>query len=266
MWSGWQHSEWHDERRTMNLDIVLIDSITPDGVLTSFKITPKEQHRQVLVDRFRDIYPERFAEEMDLGGTRIYNSQECLVVRSDSRLRSIHTRGSEFSFQFEHMGIPIGPSRESHGGIYNLVLPPGFRFTDFRIVDPYDKAHAEITEKKQFHYIVVWDRECKVQLVEMDIRSNRGSFSFIANGTAVLVDTPGEHQYVPSDESEWRISNITGHYLLSGDAKKALAKQLAEKMDWIDLKPNIFGIGININEIVKSCMRVFRRKLGNDPD
>ncbi len=86
----------------MNLDIVLIDSITPDGVLTSLKVTPKE-HRRVLIDRFRNVYPERFAEEMDLGGTRIYNSQECSVVRADSRLRAFRTYGNEFSFQFEHM-------------------------------------------------------------------------------------------------------------------------------------------------------------------
>jgi len=94
----------------MNLDIVLIDSMTPDGVLTSFKVTPKKQHRRVLIDRLRDVYPERFAEEIDLGGTRIYNSQECSVPRADSRLRAFRTDGNDFSFQFEHMGIPIGPS------------------------------------------------------------------------------------------------------------------------------------------------------------
>lgn len=48
--------------------------------------------------------------------------------------------------------------------------------------------------------------------------------------------------------------------MLRDDGKKVLAKELAKKLDWIDLKPNIFGIGININEILKSCFKVFKRK------
>lgn len=187
----------------MNLDIVLIDTLTPDGVITSFKVTPKLQHQRVLIDRYRDIYPDKFGEELDLGGTRIYNSQECSILRTDTRLRAFAAGDDDkFSFQFEHMGIPIGPSREAHGGIYNLVLAPGFRLIDFRIVDPYDHKHEDIRHKKEFQYDVIWDKECKVQLVEMDLRSNRGSFSFIAHGVSVLVDSPGEHTFVEAQKSE----------------------------------------------------------------
>ncbi len=245
----------------MNFDIVLIDTLTPDGVMTSFKVTPKDQHQRVLIDRYRDIYPDRFGDELDLGGARIYNSQECSILRTDTRLRAFNAGDSTLSFQFEHMGIPVGPSRQAHGGIYNLVIAPGFRLVDFRIVDPYDQKHEDIRQKKQFQYNVIWDKECKVQLVEMDLRSNRGSFSFIAQGEAVLVDSPGEHNYVEAQESEWRVSNLTSHSMLRGGGKKVLSKELAKKVDWIELKPNIFGLGININEILKTCFKVFKRKV-----
>jgi len=245
----------------MYLDIVLIDTLTPDGVMTSFKVTPKHQHQRVLIDRQRDIYPDRFGDELDLGGTRIYNSQECSILRTDTRLRAFVASDHTFSFQFEHMGIPIGLSRESHGGIYNLLLAPGFRLVDFCIVDPYDHKHEDIRQKKQFKYDVIWDKECKVQLVEMNLRSNRGSFSFIVHGEAVLVDSPGEHNFVEAKESGWQVSKLTNKHMLRDDGKQVLAKELAKKVDWIDLKPNVFGIGININEILKSCFKVFKRKV-----
>lgn len=246
----------------MNLDIVLIDTLTPDGVITSFKITPKYQYQRVLIDRYRDIYPDRFGNELDLGGVRIYHSQDCSILRTDTRLRSFEADDHKFSFQFEHMGIPIGPSRDAHGGIYNLVLAVGFRLTDFRIVDPYDHTHEDISHKKEFKYSVIWDQECRVQLVEMYLRSNRGSFSFIAQGSAVLADSPGEHNFVQSEEYDWKVSDLISHHMLRDQGKKVLAKEIAEKVDWIDLKPNIFGIGININNILKDCLKVFSRKVG----
>ena len=245
----------------MNLDIVLIDTLTPDGVMTSFKVTPKHTHQRVLIDRYRDIYPDRFSDELDLGGTRIYNSQECSIFRTDTRLREFKSYDYLFTFQFEHMGIPLGPSNAGHGGIYNLVLAPGFRFLEFCIVDPYDHNHQEIRQKKKFEYDIIWDKECKVQLVEMKLRSGRGSFSFIAQGGAVLEDSPGEHDFVKAQEFEWKVSNLTNHPILRGDDKKFLAEEIAKKVDWIHLKPNVFGIGIDINEILKSCFKVFKRKV-----
>jgi len=246
----------------MYLDIVLIDTLTPDGVMTSFKVTPKRQHQRVLIDKFRDIHPDRFGHELDLGGTRIYNSQECSILRTDTRLRAFDTSAHTFSFQFEHMGIPIGPSKESHGGIYNLILAPGFRLIDLHIVDPYDNKHEDVKQKKQFQYDVIWDKECNVQLIEMHLRSNRGSFSFIACGTTVLADPDKEYDFVKAEESEWEVSNLTSHcYMLQDDGKEVLASELTKKMDWIDLKPNICGIGINFNEILKSCFKVFKRKV-----
>lgn len=247
----------------MNLDLVLIDTLTPDGVLTSFKITPQNELHRVVIDRYRDIYPDKFGNEIDLGGTRVYNSEVCSIFRTDTKLRSFSLKNNTISFQFEHMGIPLGPSSQAHGGLYNFLLAPGFRLNSFRIVDPYDKREG-ITEKRQFRYETIWDEESRTQLVEMDLSSNRGSFSFIVHGSAVLVDTPGEHNFVESQISDsgvriasnWHVDN----YLLPGKEKSQLTNIIADKLDWVELKPNICGVGVNLNEILKSCILAFKRK------
>ena len=150
----------------MNLDIVIIDTLTPDGILSSFKVAPIHENQRVLIDKYRDIYPDKFNEEVDLGGTRIYNSKECLIFRTDTHLRAFNEVDSTFSFQFEYMGIPIGPSREGHGGIYNFILAPGFRLIDFCIVDPFDYKHKDIRQKNNFNTMLFGIRNARFNLLK----------------------------------------------------------------------------------------------------
>jgi hypothetical protein len=249
----------------MYLDIVLIDVLTPAGILTSYKVRPKYHPRGVVVDRLRDIYPERFSDDgLDIGGTRIYNASTCSIEKMSAHIRAFEVKEADcsFSFQFEHMGIPIGPSREAHGGIYNSVLSPGWRLREIWIVDPYDHKHPSVKSKKQFRYQVIWDTQCKTQMVEMEMRSGRGSFSFIVAGIASLVATdPGTVKYVEASESEWGISRLSDTHLLDEKGKKRLAEELAEKANWLELKPNIFGLGINLNKIIRDSIHYFQRKM-----
>lgn len=69
-----------------------------------------------------------------------------------------------------------------------------------------------------------------------------------------------------SSESERSsmISEVKQNMAKLENGKKVLANELAKKIDLIDvidLKPNFFGIGININKILKSCFKFFRRKV-----
>jgi len=246
----------------MYLDIVIIDILEPDGLLRTYKIRPKTREGRVVIDRLSDIYPERFNnDDLDLGGTRIYNSPGCSIEMLASKIRAFDSTDNKMNFRLEHMGIPLGPSRESHGGIYNFLLSPGWRLTEFYLSDPYDKKYEDIKKKKQFRYQAIWDKECNVQLVNMDLRSGRDSFSFIASGSAMLIDNEDKHQFVEADESDWAVSHVIDNHLLDGNGKKALALDMAEKSDWLELKPNIFGIGINLNQILKDSISAFKRKL-----
>jgi len=247
----------------MNLDIVIIDSLTPDGILTSFKVKPAERNNRVLIDRFRDVFPDKYNDELDLGGIRIYNSKECSILKTDTKIRNFSSDEKTLEFQFEHIGIPIGPSREGHGGIYNFLLPAGFKLLSLYVSDPYDSSSEEIESKKQFRYELIWDSECKMQLLELGLRSSRGSFSFIIKGSAGLLDNYQEADFKTSSESEWKIGNLTEHFIIPKDGQKKLAEEISKKIDWLDLKPNIFGIGLNINEIIKS-LNIFKKKIKNE--
>ena len=245
----------------MYLDIVIIDILDPDGVLRTYKIRPKESGHKVVIDRLRDIYPEKYDDDdLDLGGARIYNSSSCIVERQTARLRSFDAKDSQISFQFEHMGIPLGPSRQAHGGIYNFLLSPGWRLTEIYVSDPYDKKRKHIKNKRQFSYSIEWDTECNVQLIDMQLRSGRGSFSFVIAGVAELIGEE-KKEFVEAHESDWVVSNIVDNHLIDKDGKAILAQDIAEKSDWLELKPNIFGIGINFNEIIKDSIASFKRKV-----
>ncbi|MEP7009367.1 MAG: hypothetical protein ABJC13_03510 [Acidobacteriota bacterium] len=249
----------------MNLDIVLIDMLRPDGVLTTYKVLPTAGPRGLTMDRLRDIHPERFGDaDLDIGGTRIYNASRCSIDKITSRLRALElgADGHSFRFQFEHMGIPLGPSKEAHGGAYNLVLPPGWRCRSLFFSDPYDRKHEDVSRKKQFQFSVIWDPDCSTQLAEMMMRSSRGSFSFVVAGTAsVVAADPSDTQYVEARESQYSVAQLTDSHLIDRDGRDRLAAELAEKSEWLELKPNFFGLGVNLNEVVKDAIRFFRKKM-----
>jgi hypothetical protein len=249
----------------MNLDIVLIDILRPDGILTSYKVRPTTGPRGLTMDRLRDIHPDRFGDaDLDIGGTRIYNASRCSIDKMTSRLRAfdLGEDGHSFHFQFEHMGVPLGPSRQAHGGAYNLVLPPGWRCRSLFLSDPYDRKHEEVSRKKQFQFSVVWDPECSTQLAEMMMRSSRGSFSFVVAGTASLVAVDAsDTRYVEARESKWSVAQLPDSHLIDGEGRDRLASELAEKSDWLELKPNFFGVGVNLNEVLKDAIQFFRKKV-----
>jgi len=246
------------------LDIVLIDVVDPDGILRTYKIKPKDREDRVVIDRLSDIYPEKFDDELDMGGNRIYNSSRCKIEKQTAKLRNFTQDGVSFHFEFEHMGIPLGPSREGRSGIYNFLLPPGWRLVELFISDPYDDKSTKVKEKKQFKHKVSWDSTCSVQLIDMQLRSGRGSFSFIVSGRAVLSSSSAE-SFVDSHKSGYAITSMMNNHLIDKQGSRILSTELAEKSDWLELKPNLFGIGINLNKIIKDSIGAFKRKvqLGN---
>lgn len=88
------------------------------------------------------------------------------------------------------MYIPVERTRTGSCGIYNFILPVGFRLTDLQIVDPFDKNNK--SDKKQFKYEVFYDRDNKLQVVQMQLKSNRGIFSFVLKGEASAENSESE--------------------------------------------------------------------------
>lgn len=247
----------------MFLDIVVVDFLSPDGVLTTYRVVPK-QFGNVIIDRLRDVQPDRLNEaDVDLGGVRLYHSADYEIQSTASRPRAVrfdHATG-HLDFQFEHLGIPVGSFKHAHGGVYNLLLAPGWRAINLYVSDPYDKSTDDPTQKKQFRYDVFWDPACFTQMVEVLLQSGRGSFSLIIGGSAEPYSNTSA-TFVSAAEHSQSISGLMGgHLALPPDAEKALADDLVAKSEWLELKPNFFGIGLNLNAIVRDAVGFFRRRM-----
>lgn len=247
----------------MYLDIVLIDYLSPNGVLTTYRITPRDARDRVVIDRLSDIdmnFGSRDA--LNIGGTRVYNTSNCSIQVQQARLRQVMLSESDksVSFSFEHMGIPVGSQRQAHGGYYNFILPPGFRFTELHVVDPYDHE-SDPVKKKHFKYDILWDTSCSTSLVNMFLTSSRGTFSFILFGTARVFDKDAAYAYCPAREDQYAVSGLLDYHIFSSKERKALADDIADKSDWLELKPNFMGIGINLNQVIKDSIRAFGKKI-----
>jgi hypothetical protein len=239
----------------MYLEVAVIDYLNVDGQLTNFNITPKDLNSHVIVESLSIAQRLRSSPNLSVGGTMIYNSVDCQIRKIETRLRTFTQASTSniVSFQFNHKNLPLGPSNRGNGGLWNFLLPPRWRLRELKVVDPYDNTSEIMSEKREFRYSVFWDEEYDTQLIEMELRSNRGSFSFEVIGTMSLIDTDeSEVLYVPSFTTGNAVERLENIRILDNGGKQILAYQLADKAKWFELKPNFFGIGLNINAIIKS--------------
>lgn len=151
------------------------------------------------------------------------------------------------SFKFEHMGVPLSPHYTYTFGFYNFILPKGYKFTKLRIVDPYNKEE-KINDKREFCYNLKLDKELDIQLIEMELRSRRDTFSFIVAGEAKL--SPLSY-----DNTTNLVEYQVCEHLLNSDKNKFknfnnFSNKFIEEINRVfDLKPNFFGVGVNFNAI-----------------
>ncbi|WP_283152159.1 hypothetical protein [Guptibacillus hwajinpoensis] len=239
----------------MYLEVAVIDYLNVDGQLTNFNITPKDINSHVVVESLSTAQRLRSNPNLSIGGSMIYNSEQCQIRKLETHLRTFtHASTSNVvRFNFNHKNLPLGPSNRGHGGLWNFLLPPRWRLRDLKVVDPYDNTSETMSKKKEFRYSVYWDEEYDIQMIEMELRSNRGSFSFEVIGEMSLIDTDeSEILYVPSLTTRNSVEKLEGIRILDMEGKVILASQLADKAKWLELKPNFFGVGLNINAIIQS--------------
>lgn len=247
----------------MYLEVAVIDYLNVDGTLTNFNIRPKDLNSHVIVEQLSNIYRSRNDSNLSVGGTLIYNSAQCQIRRLETNLRTVVQEPSSdiVSFQFNHMNLPLGPSNRGHGGVWNFLLPPRWRLRDLKVINPYDNTSEVMIEKKEFRYTVYWDEASSTQMVEMELRSRRGSFSFEVIGIMSLIDTDKQGvNYVQSNITNYAVERLENIRIMDSEGQMMLSSQLAEKAKWLELKPNIAGIGLNINAILES-IDSFRNKI-----
>lgn len=231
----------------MNLNIVLIDILEVNGNLHTYRFIPNNRYNRVVIDRLRDIHMDvKGNSDKDIGSTRVYHADECEVNKTMCALKDFNNdfKAYNFTFSFEHMNIPLGSTNDGSGGIYNFVLPSAWRLTELYVVDPFDTRNDDFKRKKQFTYKILWDDDKKIQLVEMNLRSRRGSFSFKIYGTAEMI-YKSTNRFVEAEE----ISD--GVYLedsLTYFDKKVKNSFFEDLKNSLIVEPNFNGIGFDLKK------------------
>ena len=95
----------------------------------------------------------------------------------------------------------------------------------------------------------------------MFLTSSRGTFSFMLLGRARIFGPSNASEYLNANESTNAVSGLLDYHILSPQARRALADDIAEKSEWLELKPNIGGIGINLNAIIRDSIKAFQSRV-----
>ena len=234
----------------MNLSILLSDFIDTKGVLKTYRFIPINLNNRIVVDRLSDICTDvKENTDRDIGLLRIYNSDKCQLISTTCKIKDFKCEDSKISFSFEHMFIPVESSRYGSCGIYNFILPVNYRLTELHIVDPFDNGN-KLKDKKHFKYDVFYDGESHIQIVQMQLRSARGSFSFILKGKASIDDD--ENKFIDYKEQRICLDEEIQTFYFDEGIKKSFWKNLKES---ILLEPNFNGMGIDLKKLLKSLRK-----------
>ncbi len=232
----------------MNLSIVITDFIDTQGILKTYRFVPTNEYNKVVVDKLGDICADvKGNTDKDIGLLRIYNSDRCQLLSTKCKIRNFLYNSSKMYFEFEHMYIPIESSNYGSCGFYSFILPIDYRLTELHIVDPFDKKNKNIKEKKHFKYDVFYDLEKKLQIVQMQLRSSRGSFSFYLTGKASMEGVNTD--FVDYKEQNIYLDDDIREFFFDEGIKKSFWRNLKES---VILEPSFNGIGIDLKKFFRN--------------
>ena len=240
----------------MYVKVLLIDYLDSDGVLTTYRAHPKGDSGPVVLDRLADVRgPSLGRHDLDMGGARVYNSDRVEIIRSSTRIRdfSVSTLTTRVSYGIEHMGLDVGFSRNAEGGMYYFIGPLGFRARKLFVSDPYDRRTDDDYRRKQFYYNFWWDDDLKCQMIEMPLRSSRGTFSWRTGGVFEL--WRGGDGYVDCEVGRSIVSRVVGEGCLRGGGGNAILEDWLKKVEeWVEVKPGIFGLSVDIKKMLRDLI------------
>lgn len=229
----------------MYLTNVTIDIITEDRKLRTISIYPAKSTERIIIEHVENL--KSIKKKSGFGSVSVLNVSDCNIHDIYINPSSLIFNGNDLTFSIEHIGIPIGYPSNYPRGIYNLILPPNFKLQDIHVVDPYDKDKDDI-DKKPFNFEIVWDKKQNRQIVRLFLISCRyDTFSLKVFGNASLVK-----QINPALKTIFKsnvIAEIADSALDMSFGKKAKnVIMLINK--YLELKPNIAGIGLNFNSMI----------------
>lgn len=89
-----------------------------------------------------------------------------------------------------------------------------------------------------------YDNESRIQIVQMQLRSRRGSFSFILKGKA---DVDGsDNRFIEYQDQKIYLDDDIRNPFFDEGVKKSFWKNLKESLS---VEPNFYGIGIDLKKL-----------------
>lgn len=230
----------------MYLTSIIIDIISDDKKLKTITIFPRRTNEKVIVEHLSNLNSSK--DKSTFGTVQIYNLDNCKIKVNELDLKAIHGNGADLFFSIDHIGIPIGNPSKHPMGMYNLILPQQYNLQDFHIVDPYDDKKNDI-EKKHFQYETLFDNKQNRHVVKMYLHSAKyDTFSLKVFGSASKEKVINSSLNVINGKNIIAdIADSNYEYSFGKKAKKFI-KNLSK---YLELKPNVVGIGLNINSILE---------------
>lgn len=252
--------------KSMYLELFKIDFLDLEGKITSFTLTPQKNKNgtnKVRVDSVVEYRGAKVQNTKVFGSYIIYNYNDCNLEKTETPPNInfyFDKKENSICFEYRHMYIPLRSSARGYVGLWNLILPAGWRITELYLSDPFDK-NKDVKKKKQFNHKLYWDKQNHIQSIEMELRSVRGSFSFIVKGKAINISNiiePTKENLIPSDEDNYGFGTLED-ISLSHSKGEGIIRYL-QNNNLLELKPNIGGLGVNINEIINYFLKKSRSK------
>jgi hypothetical protein len=203
----------------MYICLGLIERLSEDGVLQTFRIAPRGGDGSVVVDWLRNIEPShRPPGSADLGPFRIYDFQECVLQVIESRPRTVRFQNDTVEFSFEHHSLPIpnGPA------YYSLSLPPAYSFRDLDI---------DLHGCRDSNKVVILDTAHNIMSIAFEFWHPQRRGSVAVRGEGVHVGTlsrssaTGLHGYYFSDYEKETLQFIDIMYRKSASEIRNLLTQ-----------------------------------------
>jgi hypothetical protein len=246
----------------MYLAIALVDYLDLKGNLQTTKVISNQNNRNGSVNNLEDIFPGGNKESLPgTGSPGAHLLSNCKVRTTEEHASYFQSEQDMIEFKFDHTEVPLLPVYDYTMGLYNLILPVNFALTELSISTPAAELNGDTVEQEPFQYSILWDKHYRTQLVRMELRSEKGSVSFTVKGKArlALQDDP-----VPPLKSTKISEDIIKNIDLWGfdqQAKEIVLHDLEQKIDWLKVKPNFFGLALNYYQIIRDATDLLKARL-----
>jgi hypothetical protein len=241
--------------------ITLVDLFDLGGLLQTTRIiSDQNEVKPIPGDDGVDSQDEMKEHDEDRGGFGICNLPGCKVSTVEKQMKNFTSETDFLEFQIEHLMIPLFPKSNQTVGYYHLLLPVNFELTELLCGNPtVIPGSDEVLPGYAFD--IFWDKTCRMHMLKLTFEAENGWASFMIRGKAKLFL---KENLVPTFRDVKVSDDIIGQIDI-GDhdkqAKEIVLRNLCRKIDWLNVKPNFFGLPLNNRWMIEKAINHLQERL-----